>query len=167
MTDAEKPRVTFEDGIASGFDDAWHEAWWGQMEESGGNVIAFHRMRTVESTDEHVVMEMDYHPGARQGTGVYASGIIIQLADVAATSVCFNHMRKHAAPGTEQDLPFPLAVQISTNLLRNTDHGKIIAESRLTHGGRMMMVCDSTVKDEEGRLLATVTTTHLVPPRRG
>jgi uncharacterized protein (TIGR00369 family) len=158
-------RVTFEDGLASGFDDAWHEAWWGQMLEGGGNVIAHYKMRMVESTDEHVVMSMDYQPGVRQGTGVYAAGIMIQLADVAATSVCFNHMRKTFPEGTET-LPFPLAVQMSTNLLRNTDHGKIIAESRLTHGGRMMLVCDSTVKDEEGRLLLTLTSTHLIPARR-
>jgi uncharacterized protein (TIGR00369 family) len=88
----------------------------------------------------------------------------MQLADVAATSVCFNHMKKNAPPDAE--LPFPLAVQISTNLLRNTDHGAVIAESRLVHGGRTMMVCESTVKDEQGRLLATVTTTHLIPPLR-
>jgi uncharacterized protein (TIGR00369 family) len=166
MPNAEQPRVTVDEGLACGFDDDWHERWWGQMAEGGGNVIAHYRMRMVESTDEHVVMSMDYQPGARQGTGVYASGIMMQLADVAATSVCFNHMRKNAPEGTT-DLPFPLAVQISSNLLRNTDHGKIFAESRLTHGGRTMLVCDSTVKDEEGRLLATMTTTHLVPPRRG
>lgn len=165
MPEDEKPRVTVDEGIACGFDDDWHERWWGQMTEGGGNVIAHYRMRMVESTDDHVVMSMDYQPGARQGTGVYASGIMMQLADVAATSVCFNHMRKNAPEGMT-DLPFPLAVQISTNLLRNTDHGTIFAESRLTHGGRMMLVCDSTVKDESGRLLATVTTTHLVPPRR-
>ncbi len=161
----EKPRVTFEDGVATGFDDTWHDAWWGQMEEGGGNVIAQYKMRMVESNDEHVVMSMDYQPGARQGTGVYAAGILIQLADVAATSVCFNHMRKIFPDGTTE-FPFPLAVQMSTNLLRNTDHGKIIAESKLTHGGRMMIVCDSTVRDEDGRLLMTLTTTHLIPPRR-
>lgn len=165
MPEDEKPRVTIEEGIACGFNDDWHERWWSAMTEGGGNVIAHYQMKMVASTDDHVVMSMDYQPGARQGTGVYASGIMMQLADVAATSVCFNHMRKHAPEGTP-DLPFPLAVQISTNLLRNTDHGKIFAESRLTHGGRMMLVCDSTLKDEEGRLLATVTTTHLVPPRR-
>lgn len=165
MPDEEKPRVTVEEGVACGFNDNWHERWWAAMEDGGGNVIAHYKMRMVESTDEHVVMSMDYQPGARQGTGVYAAGILIQLADVAATSVCFNHMRK-IYPEDTTDLPFPLAVQMSTNLLRNTDHGKIIAESRLTHGGRMMMVCDSTVRDEEGRLLMTLTTTHLIPPRR-
>lgn len=157
--------VNFDDGLACGFDDAWHEAWWRQMEESGGNIIAYHRMRMVDGGDGFAVMEMDYHPGARQGTGVYASGILMQLADVAATSACFGHMRKNA-PEDATEFPFPLAVQISVNVFRNTDHGKIIAEARVTHGGRMMMVVDSTVKDEEGRLLARVTTTHLVPPQR-
>ncbi len=165
MADDEKRGVTFDDGVACGFDDAWHEAWWATMEAGGGNVIAHYKMRMVEGNDEHVVMSMDYQPGARQGTGVYAAGILIQLADVAATSVCFGHMRKLYPEGMT-DFPFPLAVQMSANLLRNTDHGKIIAESKLTHGGRMMMVCDSTVHDDEGRLLLTLTTTHLIPPQR-
>lgn len=165
MPGAEKRGVTIEEGIACGFDDAWHEAWWARMTETGGNVIAHYRMRMVESTDHHVVMSMDYQPGARQGTGVFAAGILIQLADVAATSVCFNHIRKTFPEGTTE-FPFPLAVQMSTNLLRNTDRGKVIATSKLTHGGRMMIVCDSTVHDEDGRLLMTLTSTHLIPPPR-
>ena len=162
MTESEPPRVTFDDGIACGFDDAWHERWWAQMEETGGNIIAAYRTRMVEANDDRVVMSMEYQPAARQGTGVYAAGILMQLADVGATSACFGHMRKTMAP---EDMPFPLSVQISTNLLRNTDRGKIISETRLIHGGRSLMVAESTVRDEEGRTLAVVTTTHMVPRR--
>lgn len=161
MTDPDVRRVTFEDGQACGFDDAWHERWWGQMEETGGNIIAAYRMRMVEANDDRVVMSMDYQRAARQGTGVYA-GILMQLADVGATSACFGHMRKTMPP---DDMPFPLSVQISTNLVRNTDHGKIISETRLIHAGRSLMVAESTVRDEENRTLAVVTTTHMIPRR--
>ena len=135
------------------------------MEEDGGNVIASYRMRMVESTDEHVVMSMPYQPAARQGTGVFCSGILIQLADVAATSVCFNHMVKTARrPGRTCRSRWPSRSAPTSSATPTA--ATIIAESRLVHGGRTMMVCESTVRDEDGRLLATVTTTHLIPPRR-
>ena len=155
-----RPRTTMDDGKESGFDDAWHEQWWRQMEESGGNVIAAYRMRMVEVDDEKVIMRVPYQPAARQGTGVFAAGVLIQLADVAATSACFEWMRRKE-PGAEQ-YPFPLSVQISVSLLRNTDHGDVFAETRLTHGGRRLMVADSRITDEDGRLLATMTSTHIV-----
>jgi len=165
MTKPDWRRVTVENGLASGFDDAWHEQWWFQMEETGGNIISSYRMRMVEADAEHVVMEMPFQPAARQGTGVFAAGAIIQLADVGATSVCFEWMKTHVEGADRDNLPFPLSVQISTNLIRNTDHGKITSESRIIHGGRRMMVVESTVKDEDGRLLATVTSTHMVASR--
>jgi uncharacterized protein (TIGR00369 family) len=158
-----RPRTHYERGLASGFDDAWHEEWWRTMEEGGGNIIAAMRMRMVSASPERVLMSMPYGPGVRQGTGVFASGALIQLADVAATSVCFESM--HAADPSAEQLPFPLAVQVSSSLLRNTDKGQVFAEARLVHAGRTMMVVESKVTDEAGRLLATVTTTHLVVKR--
>lgn len=164
MSDAEPPPKTHYDrGIESGFDDAWHDEWWRQMEETGGNIIAAMRMRIVSQNPACVVMSMPFGPGVRQGTGIFAAGALIQLADVAATSVCFESM--HAHEPDVQQLPFPLAVQISTSLLRNTDRGQVFAEARLVHSGRTMMVVESKVTDDTGRLLCTVTTTHLVVKR--
>jgi uncharacterized protein (TIGR00369 family) len=159
MTDDTR-RVTFEDGVACGFDDAWHDAWWRQLEESGGNVIASYRMRMVSVDGDVVRMSVPYQPAARQGTGVFAAGVLMQLADVAATSVCFEYLRRQD-PDAEQ-LPFPLSVQISMNLLRNTDRGTVYAETRLIHGGRRMMVAESRLTDDSGRLLATMSSTHMV-----
>ena len=163
MPDEPRPLSWTEQGQASGFDDAWHEEWWRRMEESGGNVIAAFRMRMVEVSDERVVMRVPYQPAARQGTGVFAAGIMIQLADVAATSACFEWMRRREPD--EAELPFPLSVQISVSLLRSVDHGDVIAETALTHAGRRLMVADSQIKDEDGRLLATMTSTHIVARR--
>jgi uncharacterized protein (TIGR00369 family) len=97
----------------------------------------------------------------RQGTGVFAAGALMQLADVAATSVC-----QRAAGSTMEDpKPFPLSVQISVNLLRNVDKGKVIAESTIVHGGRTLTVVESKVRDEAGRLLCVVTSTHVAVAR--
>lgn len=47
--------------------------------------------------------------------------------------------------------------------MRNTNRGPLIAEALPVHKGRTTVVVQSTVKDDTGRLLATVTTTHIVP----
>lgn len=147
--------------MAPEFDDAWHEEWYRRMEEGGGNIIAAMRMRMVSESAECVVMEMPLSPGVRQGTGVFAAGALMQLADVAATSVC-----QRAAGSTPEDpKPFPLSVQISVNLVRNVDRGKAISESRIVHGGRTLTVVESRVCDENGRLLCIVTSTHVAVPR--
>jgi uncharacterized protein (TIGR00369 family) len=59
----------------------------------------------------------------------------------------------------------PLTIQISANLIRNTDHGRITATAEVVHSGRTTQVVQTTVTDEDGRLLAVVTTTHVVVRR--
>ncbi len=146
------------------FDDEWYDDWKRGLAESGGNVILALGLRPIEATDEHVKMEMPYGPNVRQGTGVFAAGALIQLADVAATMVCF---RAIDPTGERDDVPFPLSVQISSNLLRNTDKGTATTTSRIVHKGRTMMVVGSDIHDDDGRLLATVTTTHVMLSKRG
>jgi 1,4-dihydroxy-2-naphthoyl-CoA hydrolase len=118
-------------------------------------------MRMVEVSDERLVMEMPMGPAVRQGTGVFAAGALMQLADVAATSAYFHWARRRG----EEDAPFPLSIQISTNLLRNTDRGAVRSETVLTHKGRTLIVAESRITDEAGRLLALVTSTHTPAPR--
>ena len=145
------------------FDDDWFESWQQGLEESGGNVILALGLRPIEATAERVIMEMPHGPNVRQGTGVFAAGALIQLADVAATMIC---MRAVDPAQERNDVPFPLSVQISSNLLRNTDRGKATATSRIVHKGRTMMVVGSEIHDDDGRLLATVTSTHVMLPRQ-
>ena len=66
------------------FDDEWYEDWKRGLEDSGGNIILALGLRPLEANEHHVVMEMPYGPNVRQGTGVFAAGALIQLADVAA-----------------------------------------------------------------------------------
>ena len=145
------------------FDDEWYDDWKRGLEESGGNVILALGLRPIEATADHVKMEMPMGPNVRQGTGVFAAGALIQLADVAATMVCF---RAIDPTGKRDNVPFPLSVQISSNLLRNTDKGTATTTSRIVHKGRTMMVVGSEVHDDDGRLLATVTATHVMLQRK-
>ena len=146
------------------FDDDWFASYQRGLEESGGNVILALGLRPIEASAKQVVMEMPMGPNVRQGTGVFAAGALIQLADVAATMVCF---RAIDPTGERDDVPFPLSVQISSNLLRNTDRGKAITTSRIIHKGRTMMVVGSDIHDDDGRLLATVTSTHVMLQKQG
>lgn len=138
------------------FDDAWYAEWIQRMVDGGGNVIAALGLRPLASSAESVTMEMPMGPNVRQGTGVFAAGPLMQLADVGAT------MLFQAAFGTpEAPAPFPLSIQISMNLIRNTDRGKATSESRFLHKGRRMSVIESRVRDDDGRLLCVVTSTHM------
>ncbi len=148
----------------SEFDDEWYDDWKRGLEESDGNVILALGLRPIEASAERVVMEMPMGPNVRQGTGVFAAGALIQLADVAATMVCF---RAIDPTGERDDVPFPLSVQISSNLLRNTDKGTATTTSRIVHKGRTMMVVGSDIHDDDGRLLATVTSTHVMLQKQG
>ena len=131
------------------------------MVEGGGSVIEALGMRPREANAQRVVMEMPMGPNVRQGTGVFAAGPLMQLADVGATMLYFEVMR---AAGRE-DAPFPLSIQISMNLIGNTDRGTAISESRPVHRGRTLFVVESSIRDDTGRLLATVNSTHLAVER--
>lgn len=161
MPEETREKSWIEAGLESEFDDAWHDEWWKRMEDTGGNIIAAMRMRMVEVSDERVVMEMPMGPAVRQGTGVFAAGALMQIADVGATSAYFQWARQSG----EEQPPFPLSIQISTNLLRNTDRGSVRSETVLTHKGRMLVVAESRITDEAGRLLAIVVSTHTPAPR--
>ena len=65
----------------AGFDDKWYDDWRRGLEESGGNVILALGLRPIQASAEQVVMEMPQGPNVRQGTGVFAAGALIQLAE--------------------------------------------------------------------------------------
>jgi uncharacterized protein (TIGR00369 family) len=141
------------------YDDAWYEEWKQRM-EADGNIILALGLRPLAASPERAVMEMPMSRNVRQGTGVFAAGALMQLADVTATIVCQENKRER-----DED-SFPLSIQISVNLLRNTNRGKATAESRIVHSGRTMTVVESRVTDDDGKLMCIVTSTHVMAPRR-
>ncbi len=129
---------------------------------AAGTMVADHGTRFVAISAEHAVLALDFRPELTQPTGLFHAGAIIGLADEACTCVA----AARAMPdGTWDPARFPLTVQLSANLIRNTNRGTITAEATPIHTGRTTMVIQSTVKDDAGRLLAVVTATLLVPVR--
>ena len=126
-----------------------------------GTMIAAHGTRFVQVSADRAVLELDFKPELTQMTGLFHAGAIISLADEACTALASAHAM---ADGWDPSR-FPLTVQLSANLIRNIDRGTLTAEARPIHQGRTTVVVQSTVKDDRGRLLATVTATQIVPGR--
>jgi 1,4-dihydroxy-2-naphthoyl-CoA hydrolase len=129
---------------------------------SAGTMIASHGTRFVQVSAERAVLELDFKPELTQMTGLFHAGAIISLADEACTALASAHAM---GDGGWDARKFPLTVQLSANLIRNADRGTLTAEALPVHRGRTTVVVQSTVKDEQGRLLATVTATQIVPSR--
>lgn len=121
------------------------------FEEKGGDIFIALGITPVEVGEKRAVMKMPYGPNTSQLTGVFAAGALISLADITATAACANE-----AEG------FPFTVQLSANLLRNTNSGTATAQSLVVHSGRTMKVVETIVRDDNDQVLVRVTTTHLI-----
>lgn len=119
-------------------------------------------IRLLEINDEYAVAEMPFTPQLQQLTGVFHAGALITLADTTATFAALFWSGSRLENATER---FPFTIQLSTNLLRNTDQGVVQAQARAMHRGRTTMVLETQVRDARQRLLLVVTTTHLLVER--
>jgi uncharacterized protein (TIGR00369 family) len=138
--------------------------WAGEFNRrTAGTMLAAHGTRFVEVSAERARLTIDFKPDLTQMTGLFHAGAILSLADEACTAVASVHTM---GDGGWDPAKFPLTVQLSANLIRNTSRGTITAEAVPLHKGRTTAVVQSTVKDGEGRLLAVVTATLVLPGRR-
>lgn len=121
------------------------------FEEKGGDIFIALGITPVEVSEGRAVMKMPFCPNTSQFTGVFAAGALISLADITATAACRNEGK-----------PFPYTVQLSANLLSNTNAGNATAESLVVHSGRTMKVVETIVRDDNNNVLIRTTTTHLI-----
>jgi len=127
---------------------------------AAGSMIAEHGTRFREVTAERAVLELAFKPALTQMTGIFHAGAIIALADEACTALAAAHAMRE---GGWNAAKFPLTVQLSANLIRNTDRGTITAEAVPLHRGRTTAVVRTEVRDEQAKLIAVVTATLLMP----
>ena len=124
-----------------------------------GTNIAARGTRFVEVSAERAVAELAFRPDLAQLTGLFHGGVILSLADETATACGLATVMPD---GGWDPAKFPLTIQLSANLIRNTNTGKLIAEAIPLHRGRSSMVIQTTVRDEQGRVMAVVTATLLI-----
>ena len=116
-------------------------------------------IRLLEVSSEQAIGEMRFTTKLQQLTGVFHAGALIALADSTATFACLYWLQEVRG---DQTKAFPFTIQLSTNLLRNTQQGTVCAVAVPVHRGRSTMVVETRVSDADARLLLVVTTTHLV-----
>lgn len=94
--------------------------------------------------------------GIRNPFGTVHAGAMIWFADVVATTLALQ-----GASPEEGMAGFPLAINLSANMLSNSSKGKLIATARFVKRGRKVSTIRTTVESDEGRLLLDMTTTHI------
>lgn len=107
---------------------------------------------------------VEFKPHLQQLTGLFHAGVIMGLADTTATAAAMWEVNSDLSPDGEfRPELFPLSIQVSTNLIRNTGRGVLTADAELIHRGRSTMVADVRVTDDQLRLIAKASVTLLVP----
>lgn len=125
-----------------------------------GTMIAEHGTRVLEAGEGRARAELAFKPSLTQLTGLFHAGAIIAFADETATAAA---MWETNPTGEFRPELFPLTVQLSVNLIRNTNRGTLTAEARVVHRGRTTIVVEVEVVDAEGRLVAKLVATQLAP----
>jgi 1,4-dihydroxy-2-naphthoyl-CoA hydrolase len=131
-------------------------------ERAKGTNVEARGTHFIEVSAERAVAELAFRPDLAQLTGLFHAGVILSLADETATACSMANVMPD---DTWDPAKFPLTIQLSANLIRNTNTGKLIAEAIPLHRGRTSMVMQTTVRDEQGRVMAVVNATLLVLDR--
>jgi len=109
-----------------------------------------------ERRDDCVVSRMPVGKGALNPFGTVQAGAMLWFADVTATVLAIG-----TSELGEKGQGFPLAINLTANLLSNQRGGEIFAEARFVRKGKRVTVVRTRVTGDDGRLLAEVTTTHV------
>jgi 1,4-dihydroxy-2-naphthoyl-CoA hydrolase len=123
-------------------------------------MIGAHGTRFVSAGRGRAVAHLDFKPALTQLTGLFHAGAIIALADETATAAA---MWETNPTGEFRPELFPLTLQMSANLIRNTNQGTLVAEAEIVHRGRTALVVDVHVSDDRQRLIAKFVATLLAP----
>ena len=118
------------------------------------------KMNLLEVGPERAIVELPVHPGLYTPNHYVHAGVMVSLADTAATLASVAGYRGQLEP--EQ---LPVAVSISSQIVSNIREGLLVAEATIPHPGRTLVAASSRVTDGDGRLLALVNSTHFVRPR--
>jgi len=115
-------------------------------------------IRAVSISAQGSVTKLEVQPQVTTPMGYVHGGATVALADSTATWTAIAALEADLS----DPLAFPLAINISCQLIGNVMEGIIHARSEVTHLGRNVTTVSTNVTAESGRLLALVNTTHYV-----
>lgn len=111
----------------------------------------------VSKSPEEVIAQMPIDKGMLNPYGVVNAGAIIWFADVAASLLVLEgSLMEEGMKG------FPLAININTNLMSNRKSGTFVATSLFVKRGKTVTVVRTQVTDEDDKLIAEVTSNHVL-----
>ncbi|MFA5915893.1 MAG: PaaI family thioesterase [Burkholderiales bacterium] len=111
----------------------------------------------IERTKDCVISEMPVTAGVKNPFGVVQAGAMLWLADVTATILVMDSDQP-----SEGMKGFPLAISLNANFLGNQKEGSFKAVSTYVKRGRTVSVVRTTVSGAGDKLLADVTTSHVL-----
>ena len=111
----------------------------------------------TEVSPDRVVAEMPIHDGIKNPFGVVHAGAMLWFADVAATVLVMG-----TGVAEEGMKAFPLAISLNANFLGNQKEGSFRAVSTFVRKGKMVSVVRTAVLGADERLIADVTTSHVL-----
>lgn len=111
----------------------------------------------TERSGDRVVSEMPIGPGVKNPYGVVHAGAILWFADVTASILVMG-----SEDPTEGMKGFPLAINLNANFLGNQTEGSFRAVASFVKRGRTITVVRTTVYGAGNKVIADVTTTHVL-----
>jgi uncharacterized protein (TIGR00369 family) len=111
----------------------------------------------VEQTADRVVAEMPIREGMKNPFGVVHAGAILWFADVTATRLVMGPVA--TAEGMKG---FPLAISLNASFIANQTDGAFTAVAAFVKRGRTVSVVRTLVTGTAGKLIADVTTNHVL-----
>ncbi|WIM87698.1 PaaI family thioesterase [Candidatus Mycobacterium wuenschmannii] len=97
------------------------------------------------ASPEEVVLSLDWAEGLTTGGGVLHGGIVMALADTSGAVCAFLNLPEGAGTTT---------IESKTNFLGATRSGTVKAHSRPLHVGRRVIVVETEIRGENGKLAA-------------
>ena len=111
----------------------------------------------TERSPEKVTAVMPIQPGIRNPFGVVHAGAMLWFADVTATILVLG-----GAEPAEDMKGFPLAISLNANFLSNQREGSFRAVASFVKKGTTVSVVRTVVYGEAERVIADVTTSHVL-----
>ena len=101
-----------------------------------------------------MVLSLDWAPNLCTGNDVLHGGIVMALADSAGGVCAFLNLREGAG-GTA-------TIESKTNFIAATRGGTVKAQSRPLHVGKRVIVLETEVRGDDGKLAAKVLQTQAI-----
>jgi 1,4-dihydroxy-2-naphthoyl-CoA hydrolase len=111
----------------------------------------------IELGPDKVVSIMPIQTGIKNPFGVVQAGAMLWLADVTATILVLG-----GAVPSEGMQGFPLAISLNAHFLANQHEGAFRAVASFVKKGRSVSVVRTEVYGESDRVIADVTTSHVL-----